>query len=158
MFFASGRRFLRGVNMLPKIDFQALLSSKTESAFWTAFEAAHLQVSAWPNAMLVLWTPTAPYLALFGANFHDREIMELDGEMLTSRPIGPIRLGNIRRDVRRGNWAVSLRDTQRQWHMIHDHRGLPGAFTDPMLPSTDLGLARQSAPFQPYGLQPEIAR
>lgn len=129
--------------MVPKFDLQSILSAKTEWQFWAAFEAAHLDVSAWPNGLLLLWTPTAPYLALFGDRAHTRELMEMQDEsLLTYSPISPSRLGDIRRDVRRGSWALSVRDTNRAWTSVHDNRLCDGGhFSDPMLPSAELGLA-----------------
>lgn len=130
--------------MKPHFDLEPILSAKTEWAFWPAFERAHLAVSAWPNGLLLLWTPTAPYLALYGNSAVTRELREMDGEFLTSSPIGPLRMGDIRRDVRRGDWVLSVRDTEGQWTLVHDQRQQRRTFQDPMLPSTELGLAALS--------------
>ena len=128
--------------MLPKIDLEPLLSARTEVAFWAAFESAHLAMSAMPNCALVLWTPTAPYLMFFGRTAATRELKEIDSDAFTCRGIGPLRMGDIRRDVRRGQWVLSARDTRMQWSVLCDGRDRRITFQDPMAASSELGLAR----------------
>lgn len=124
--------------MMINIDMAPLRSARTEVEFWAAFEDADRQARALPNGMLMLGTPALPYLILEGHG-DEQHLVEWVDEAINT-PLGPFRLGEVRRCIRRGQWVISLRDTSMQWRVLDDARDRRIAFNDPMLPNTELGL------------------
>lgn len=129
---------------------EAIQLAKKEPEFWLEFETLSKEMSSYPNGLLVLGTPSVRMAALRTSNApwdtvleECIEKIERNGTSLwLARDLTIEKLGQIRREVRAGNYVLSARDTNRQWTMVADLRGKGRVFTDPMAPDDLLGLAR----------------
>ena len=124
-----------------------LVAAKTESAFWDALRVATAEIEACPHGWVMLGTPSMPFVCLRRVGLADHlslvESREFGGTP-TIRPLGASAIGNVRRDVRRGQWVVSAMDPRRQWHVVHDARDDRVEFLDPMLSWGELGFAQET--------------
>jgi hypothetical protein len=125
----------------------SLVAAKTESAFWDALRTATAEIEAWPHGWVMLGTPSMPFACLRQVGLADRmslvESREFGGTP-SIHPLGVTAVGNVRRDVRRGQWVVSAMDTRRQWRVIHDARDTGIEFLDPMVSWGELGFAQET--------------
>lgn len=123
-----------------------LAAAKTEASFWDTLRAVTASIEAWPNGWVMLGTPSMPYTCLRHVGLADHlSLVEARhfGDVPTIRTLGLAEIGNIRRDIRKGQFVVSAMDTKRQWHVVYDARDTRTQFTDPMLSWSDLGFKQE---------------
>lgn len=124
-----------------------LAAANTEAAFWDSLRAATSEIEAWPHGWVMLGTPSMPYACLRQVGLADQmslvESREFGGTP-SIHPLGVTAIGNVRRDIRRGQWIVSGRDTRRQWRVIHDARDTGIEFLDRMLSWRELGFTEEA--------------
>lgn len=143
---------------------EAIQSAKKESEFWLAFDSLSKKLSRYPHGLLVLWTPSVRMAALRIANGGGTVLEECIEQVepketpLRRRGTPPLwftreltveKLGQIRRDVRAGNYVLSARGTDREWTMVADLRGKAHVFAEPMESDEQLGLARARSQHRP---------
>lgn len=125
-----------------------MASVRTEAEFWSEIMDLAREFSSWPGGLLVLWTPTAPYL-IFEFESGGARLVELIGDETIAagltKLIRPYEMAEVRRNVRDGQWVISLRNTQYQWRHLYDARDVHTRFRDPLVSLHELGLAAMEA-------------
>lgn len=121
----------------------AIKAARSEVEFWARFAEASHAAAAWPGGLLVLGTPCVRIAALDGTTVDAflEELLEDDDLLVARRPLRLEALYAIRRHVRAGQYVVSVRDTRRQWSVVHDARDTGVRFVDAMRSNGELGLA-----------------
>ncbi len=125
--------------------------ARNENEFWLVFEDVCKEALAWPGGLAALSTPSAKMATLFfmpkspafkgGLGTVLRQLIDDDGAVYLEQALSTQELGDIRRDVRAGRYKILVRDTRYSWHQVVLGDATGNLFTEPMLPSRELGLA-----------------
>lgn len=124
--------------------------ARSENEFWLVFEDVCREALAWPGgvAVLVIPAPNPPVLCtmFFGQGPRKatvlRQLIEDDGAVFLEQDFTVQDLGDVRRSVRAGLYAIRVRDSNHQWHYVLSGAATARVFTEPMLPGRELGLSR----------------